>query len=325
MTGGAILTVLQSQATDERASSDERIGAVFQVLDAPLRAWMRKQCRGQIDGDSIIGDTWAKVTGKFDTFVMPSNDPHARWAPLSAWVYQIAANRAIDIRRHHEVRDRVDCVSGPMATGLALRVADRTPSIEDQYEQSETARDQRQLIDEILRTRTPRERACVLLEAGVPETRQDVMDRFGMSKAAVKAMRHRMFKTLRRELVELNACLQFPVEGIPVKPMTGSRKDTDDELIRPEHWKRIGPAIGLYRYLHDRCLTSGDGARTSVATYTHQDAAMALRRDVFTIYRWMARLVKGGYVTTRAIPDGLIVTITGYVAHTTIEGTQDAC
>jgi hypothetical protein len=39
----------------------------------------------------------------------------------------------------------------------------------------------------------------------------------------------------------------------------------------------------------------------------------------------MTRLVNDGLVTTRAIPGGLIVTITGYVAHTTAEGTRDAC
>lgn len=50
----------------------------------------------------------------------------------------------------------------------------------------------------------------------------------------------------------------------------------------------------------------------------------ALNRSVRRIKVRMTRLVNDGLVTTRAIPDGLVVTITGYVAHTTAEGTGDA-
>ena len=97
------------------------------------------------------------------------------------------------------------------------------------------------------------------------------------------------------------------------------------ELFSGDHRKRLGRAVWLYLHLHKLCQSTGVEAGTSFHGYTHEEAAKAFNRSVRAMKVWMARLVKGGYVTTRAIPDGLIVTITGYVAHTTIEGTQDAC
>ena len=96
-------------------------------------------------------------------------------------------------------------------------------------------------------------------------------------------------------------------------------------LFSGDHRKRLGRAVWLYLHLHVQCHTTGVEAGTSLRIYTHEEAARILGCSVPRIKRWMARLVAGGYVTTVPVNRGLVVTITGYVAHTTAEGTRDAC
>ena len=84
-------------------------------------------------------------------------------------------------------------------------------------------------------------------------------------------------------------------------------------LIRGEHVDRMGMALWLYAYLVLRCYFTGPQAGTSVATYTHLDAAKALNRSVRSIKIWMDVLVVNGYVTTEKVNHGLVVTVTKYV------------
>ncbi len=84
-------------------------------------------------------------------------------------------------------------------------------------------------------------------------------------------------------------------------------------LIRGEHVDRMGMALWLYEYLQLRCYFTGPQAGTSVATYTHLDAAKVLNRSVRSIKIWMDVLVVNGYVTTAKVNHGLVVTVTKYV------------
>ena len=95
-------------------------------------------------------------------------------------------------------------------------------------------------------------------------------------------------------------------------------------LITGEHRKRLGRAVWLYLHLHHLCHTTGVDAGTSIRMHAHEDAAGILGCPIPRIKRWMARLVAGGYVTTVPVNRGLVVTITGYVALTSVEGPRDA-
>ena len=95
-------------------------------------------------------------------------------------------------------------------------------------------------------------------------------------------------------------------------------------LITGEHLNRMGIAIWLFRYLDIRCHSIGVEAGTSFHGYTHEEAAENLGCPVPRIKRWMARLVKGGYVTTVPVNRGLVVTINGYVVQSAVEGPRDA-
>jgi hypothetical protein len=95
-------------------------------------------------------------------------------------------------------------------------------------------------------------------------------------------------------------------------------------LITGEHLNRMGMAIWLFRYLDIRCHSTGVEAGTSFHGYTHEEAAKAFNRSVRAMKVWMARLVKGGYVTTVLVNRGLVVTITGYAAQTSVEAPPDA-
>jgi len=95
-------------------------------------------------------------------------------------------------------------------------------------------------------------------------------------------------------------------------------------LITGEHRKRLGRAVWLYLHLHHLCHTTGVNAGTSLHGYTHEEAAKAFNRSVRAVKVWMARLVKGGYVTTVPVNRGLVVTINGYVAQTSVEAPRDA-
>jgi len=84
-------------------------------------------------------------------------------------------------------------------------------------------------------------------------------------------------------------------------------------LIRGEHVDRMGMAFWLYEYLQLRCYFTGPHAGTSVATYTHMDAAKVLNRSVRAIKVRMDVLVTYGYVTVAKVNHGLVVTITKYL------------
>ena len=96
------------------------------------------------------------------------------------------------------------------------------------------------------------------------------------------------------------------------------------ELFSGEHRKRLGRAVWLYLHLHKLCQSTGVEAGTSFHGYTHEEAAKAFNRSVRAMKVWMARLVKGGYVTTVPVNRGLVVTITGYVVQSAVEGPRDA-
>ena len=83
-------------------------------------------------------------------------------------------------------------------------------------------------------------------------------------------------------------------------------------LITGEHWMRMGGALWLYEYLQLRCYFTGPKAGTSVATFTHVDAAKHFGATTRHVKRWMQILVDGGYVTTLKVNHGLVVTITKY-------------
>ena len=83
-------------------------------------------------------------------------------------------------------------------------------------------------------------------------------------------------------------------------------------LIRGEHVDRMGMALWLYEYLQLRCYFTGPQAGTSVATYTHLDAAKVLNRSVRTIKLWMDVLVNNGYVKVSRGQHGLVITIAKY-------------
>ncbi len=95
-------------------------------------------------------------------------------------------------------------------------------------------------------------------------------------------------------------------------------------LFTGEHRKRLGRAVWLYLHLHNLCHTAGVEAGTSFHGYTHEEAAKAFNRSVRAMKVWMARLVKGGYVTTVPVNRGLVVTINGYVVQSAVEGPPDA-
>ena len=100
--------------------------------------------------------------------------------------------------------------------------------------------------------------------------------------------------------------------------------DRHPGLFTGEHVNRMGVAIWLFRYLDIRCHSTGGEAGTSFHGYTHEEAAKEFNRSVRAMKVWMARLVKGGYVTTVPVNRELVVTITGYVAQPAVEGTPDA-
>ena len=100
--------------------------------------------------------------------------------------------------------------------------------------------------------------------------------------------------------------------------------DRHPGLFTGEHRKRLGRAVWLYLHLHVQCHTAGVEAGTSLRIFTHEEAAGILGCPGTRIKRWMARLVAGGYVTTVPVNRGLVVTITGYVALTSVEGPRDA-
>ena len=83
-------------------------------------------------------------------------------------------------------------------------------------------------------------------------------------------------------------------------------------LISGEHLERMGMALWLYEYLHLRCYFTGPQAGTSVATFTHVDAAKHFGVTTRQVKRWMRTLVEGGYVMTVRAQYGLTVTITKY-------------
>ena len=83
-------------------------------------------------------------------------------------------------------------------------------------------------------------------------------------------------------------------------------------LISGEHLERMGMALWLYEYLHLRCYFTGPHAGTSVATFTHVDAAKHFGLTTRQVKRWMHTLVEGGYVTTVRAQYGLTVSITKY-------------
>lgn len=328
MNGDQAMTSRQLLAINEEASCRARVAALFEVLDAPVRAWVQKSYRGRIDAEVTVADTWVRVSDNIATFAMPTTDPYESWAALKAWVYQIAGNRAIDLWRHQRVLDRMDLPRGERADDLVLLVADRSPSIEDGYEQRELAVDVRLLLDEVMRTWTPRERACVLMGPGFAVTREEVMARYQMSRQALKSARSRMFNRIRLELVHLNASLAVPVDGIPAMPTSQRRSLVAsafgaDPKRRPTE-KPIGVASGLHRYLYSQCHTTGAEAGT-VHGYRHVDAAVHLGVTSRQIQQWMRSLVARGHVTWVRQGNHLTVSIPGYVAPTTAaKGTRDA-
>ena len=95
-------------------------------------------------------------------------------------------------------------------------------------------------------------------------------------------------------------------------------------LFSGDHRKRLGRAVWLYLHLHVQSHTTGVEAGTSLRIYTHEEASRSLGCSVPRIKRWMARLVAGGYVTTVPVNRGLVVTITGYVVQSAVEGPRDA-
>ena len=83
-------------------------------------------------------------------------------------------------------------------------------------------------------------------------------------------------------------------------------------LVSAEHRLGLNEAVFLYLYLQSNCYFTGSQAGTSVATYTHVDAAKHFRVTTRQVKRWMETLIDGGYVTTLKVNHGLIVTITKY-------------
>ena len=329
MTGLAEVTLspLQAIAINGSLRTNERVEALYRLLHAPLLEVIGSY-KGIIDREATATDTWIKVLLHLGAFVMP--ETVTPWTVLQGWVYRIATNGANDQWRREQFKRSVEGHINMVETSEPV---DPLPLLEDRYEHAETIADQRVLLIEAMRSFSPRDLVCILIGDDFPATPLEVMEYYGMTPSVVKALRFRKFSFLRNELVAMNAQREYPVDGIPGHTAARIRRTKAQlaeaavlaQALADARPKKVSAAFQLLGYLHERCHTTGDKAGTSVVTYTHEDAAQALNRSVRRIKVRMTRLVNDGLVTTRAIPDGLIVTITGYVAHTTAEGTRDAC
>ena len=319
------LSPLQAIAINGSLRTNERVEALYRLLHGPLLQTIRKF--KDIDCEATATDTWIKVLSHLGAFVMPETS--GAWPALQAWVYRIATNGATTQWRRDQFRRSVE---GDRNIEYINEPADPLPTPEDRYEHAETIADQRVFLIEAMRSFSPRDLACILIGDDFPATPLEVMEYYGMTPSVVKALRFRKFSFLRNELVAMNAQREYPVDGIPGHTAARIRRTKAqlaeaavlEQALADARPKQVSAAFRLLGYLHERCHTTGDKAGTSVVTYTHDDAAQALNRSVRRIKVRMTRLVNDGLVTTRATPDGLIVTITGYVAHTTAEGTRDA-
>ena len=320
------LSPLQAIAINGSLRTNERVEALYRLLHGPVLEAIRDY-KGTIDCEATAMDTWLKVLVHLRAFIMP--DTVTPWTVLQGWVYRIATNSANDQWRRERFRRSVE---GNRNDDDINEPVDPLPTLEERYEHAETIADQRALLIAAMRTFSPRDLACVLIGGSIPMTPAQVMAQYRMTRSAVKSLRFRKFFFLRHELVAINAQRECPVDGIPGRPTSRIRRTRAqlaeaavlEQALADARPKQVSAAFRLLGYLHERCHTTGDKAGTSVVTYTHEDAAHALNRSVRRIKVWMTRLVNDGLVTTRAIPDGLVVTITGYVAHTTAEGTGDA-
>ena len=77
----------------------------------------------------------------------------------------------------------------------------------------------------------------------------------------------------------------------------------------PKHERRMGNAIWLYLYLH--MYAKRDSADGEIMR-KHETIADDMGYHIATIQRRMAKLVKGGYITTCRMQHGLRITINKY-------------
>jgi RNA polymerase sigma-70 factor (ECF subfamily) len=169
------LLVAQAQNRDVIA-----LGDLYAQYREAVTRYLSRLVGNAHDADDLTAETFVKVFQAIEQF-------HQRGLPLSAWVYRIAHNVAMD---HFRAADRAQRLS----LVLQPRSVANSPSAEDE---ALTVIAHRKMLTKLHELPAAQRDVLVLVFVHALSNRE-VARVLGKSEGSVKATRHRALKTLQR-------------------------------------------------------------------------------------------------------------------------------
>jgi RNA polymerase sigma factor (sigma-70 family) len=177
----------QGALTGARTGQDWAWAAIYHDLAPPLLGYLR--ARGAAEPEDLLGELFLQMVRDIECFTGGERD-------LRAWAFAIARNRLVDDRRYRARRPMELAPPEALAGAAVPDPAEMwTPSIGGE------------VITAALRRLPEGQRDVVLLRVLGDLTVDEVARVIGKTPGAVKAIQHRAFTTLRREVSQSTVTL----------------------------------------------------------------------------------------------------------------------
>ena len=190
-----------------RRQDSQAFGQLYEQYRGPLFGYLRSQfLLSPDDTHDIIQDAFAKAWQ-----AIPNTTPGLNF---QAWLYRIAVNITIDLKRHRAVCGMLDGIDAKLMEDMAHRVHHPVTATGESAILRRERQDTAALaIEQVLQaTRNPCARTIIALRLQ-EVSYEEIGKQVGMSTASVKSLIHRFFQKARRTLDQatLNDALA-PVE-----------------------------------------------------------------------------------------------------------------
>lgn len=152
---------------------------------ATLRPALHRYCARMtgsvMDGEDVVQEALFEAYRKLDQFDQSR--------PVKPWLFRIAHNRCIDLLRHRGVRDEAE---------LAVAVPEAVPP-------SEPALGTGKMVEHLVLTLPPKERACVLLKDVFDYSLEEIAELVDSTVGGVKAALNRARTKLAESSIQVTA------------------------------------------------------------------------------------------------------------------------
>lgn len=167
-------------------SEPDAVAAVYACYAAPLYRFILRRVGDPLVAEDLLQDVFVRMLVGLPAY-------EDRGYPISAWLYKIAACRAVDWLRGSGRR---------RTTALEQVVGLASEAWPDGEQSAADCEGERQLLLAALEQLTERQASVIRLRFVAELPTAEVAQRLGLTLGMVKSLQHRGLATLRRQLVQ---------------------------------------------------------------------------------------------------------------------------